>query len=123
MTCLDFEEVINKVEDDTFLFVDPPYYNADQEKFYNCVFRRENHQKLLQTLRRNSDRLRILLTYDDCEDIRDMYSWAEDIIDKEWNYCINRTDDQKNHAVRKGARYKGKEVFILNFESRNGLLL
>jgi DNA adenine methylase len=37
--------------------------------------------------------------------------------DKEWNYCIQRTDDQKNGTSRKGERYKGKELFILNYES------
>jgi len=41
--------------------------------------------------------------------------------DKEWNYTINRTDDQKNGQKKennfRGERYKGKEVFILNYDS------
>jgi DNA adenine methylase len=53
--------------------------------------------------------------------VRELYHWAEEIHDKEWNYCINRTDDQKNHVQRKGERYKGKEIFILNYESKSPL--
>ncbi len=41
----------------------------------------------------------------------------KEIHDKEWNYCIQRTDDQKNKIQRKGTRYKGKEIFILNYDS------
>ena len=45
-----------------------------------------------------------------------MYDWTYAIYDKEWNYMINRTDDQKNGTKRKGTRYKGKELFILNYD-------
>jgi DNA adenine methylase len=37
--------------------------------------------------------------------------------DQEWSYCIQRTDDQKNGTERKGERYKGKELFLLNYDS------
>ena len=47
--------------------------------------------------------------------VRDLYDWMPEIHDKEWNYCIQRTDDQKNGTIRKGERYKGKEIFILNY--------
>ena len=36
---------------------------------------------------------------------------------KQWNYTINRTDDQKNGTNKKGARYKGHELFIVNYNS------
>lgn len=39
--------------------------------------------------------------------------------DREWNYVINRTDDQKNGKKLedgyKRERYKGKELFIANY--------
>ena len=116
ITSLDFEDVIDQVEDGAFLFVDPPYYNADQDKFYTYSFNLEDHLRLCAALERNKNRLNFLLTYDNCFEIRDLYSWSQSIIEEEWNYTINRTDDQKNGTKEKGTRYKGKEIFIMNYE-------
>ena len=115
LTSLDFEEVINNAPDDALLFIDPPYYNADQDKFYQCFFSRQDHHRLLECIRRNSNRLNIFITYDNVPDIRSMYEWAQGLYDKEWNYCIQRTDDQKGGTTEKGKRYKGKELFIINY--------
>lgn len=117
LTCDDFESVINQAPDGSFLFIDPPYFNADQDKFYNCIFSKQDHYRLENVLRKNADRLYFLITYDNTEEVRGMYCWANEIHDKEWNYCIQRTDDQKNGTKRKGKRYKGKEIFILNYNS------
>ena len=118
---LDFEEVIDHLPDGCFVFADPPYYNADQQKFYNCTFTLDDHIRLQECLRRNSDRLSFLLTYDDHKDVRDMYSWALGVNERQWNYTINRTDDQKNGAKLKdgyrGGRYKGRELFIRNYHA------
>jgi len=113
--CKDFEEIIDSSNEGSFLFIDPPYFNRDQDKFYNHTFQMEDHVRLKDVLRRNNNRISFLLTYDNIEEIKEMYDWATEIHDKEWNYCINRTDDQKNHVKRKGNRYKGKEIFILNY--------
>ena len=119
LSSLDFEEVIDHLPDGCFVFADPPYYNADQQKFYNCTFSLEDHKRLESCLRRNSDRLLFLLTYDDHYDIRDMYSWASFVNRNQWNYTINRTDDQKNGIKKKDGfkrnRYKGREIFIGNY--------
>lgn len=120
LTAFDFEKVVDTAPDGAFLFVDPPYFNADQDKFYNCVFTTKDHYRLERCLRRNSDRLMLFITYDNSKEVRYLYSWMEEIHDKEWNYCIQRTDDQRNKTNKKGSRYKGKEVFILNFNSNNG---
>jgi len=116
LSCLDFETIINNAPDNSFLFVDPPYYKADQDKFYSCIFSNEDHDRLLHTLYSNRNRLAFLLTYDNTEHIRQMYYWSNEMLDREWNYCISRTDDQKHGSQRVGNRYKGKEVFILNYE-------
>ncbi|MCY7321032.1 MAG: DNA adenine methylase, partial [Phormidesmis sp. CAN_BIN36] len=34
--CSDFEELIDRLPTGYFLFIDPPYFNADQDKFYSC---------------------------------------------------------------------------------------
>jgi DNA adenine methylase len=117
LTSLDFEQVIETAEDGAFLFVDPPYFNADQDKFYTHSFARDDHHRLCHVLRKNSKRLKFLLTYDNSPEVRELYEWAVAILEKEWNYTINRTDDQKNGTNRKGNRYKGKELFILNYDS------
>ena len=120
LTQLDFEEVINNAPDNSFLFIDPPYYNADQDKFYQCFFQLEDHIRLSKVLFKNKDRLKFMLTYDNSQEVWDLYDWAEEIHEKEWNYAISRTDDQKKLKTRpantKGKREKGKEIFILNYK-------
>lgn len=117
----DFETIINDASDGSFLFVDPPYFNADQDKFYTHSFKLDDHLRLAKCLQRNKERLRFLITYDNCQEVRDLYSWAFGIYDKEWNYTISRTDDQKKNGnkAHKGVRSKGKEVFIVNYESQS----
>ena len=116
ITNLDFEEVIDNAPDDALLFLDPPYFNADQDKFYQHFFSKEDHFRLAECLRRNRERLKLFITYDNTPEIRELYNWMLEMHDKEWNYCIQRTDDQKNRTSKKGERYKGKELFILNYE-------
>lgn len=119
LTSLDFELVINSLDDGTYIFVDPPYYNADQQKFYNCTFTLEDHERLAICLQRNKHRLLFLLTYDNHPDIWNMYHWVESVNNKEWNYTINRTDDQQNGVKLengfRGTRKKGQELFIRNY--------
>ena len=123
LTSYDFEKVINTLPDGAFVFVDPPYFNADQDKFYACSFTKEDHFRVERTLYKNRERLLIFLTYDNSEVVKKLYNWATEIHNKEWNYCINRTDDQINGTSRKGNRYKGKEIFILNYtQNGDGLL-
>ncbi|MFB2898045.1 DNA adenine methylase [Aerosakkonemataceae cyanobacterium BLCC-F50] len=121
ITCLDFAEVIKTVPDDAFLFIDPPYFNADQDKFYTHSFSRTDHYRLCEVLKENKDRIKFLITYDNSPEVRELYGWATEMHDREWNYTINRTDDQKKGQKKaqnfKGERYKGKEVFILNYDS------
>lgn len=121
LTSNDFEQVIDNLPDGTFCFIDPPYFNADQDKFYTCSFSHEEHIRLRDTLKRNSHRMKFLLTYDNTEELIQLYSdWVTAILDKEWNYTIARTDDQKNGIKlkdgHKGKRSIGKEVFILNYQ-------
>ncbi|MEM2991554.1 MAG: DNA adenine methylase [Halobacteria archaeon] len=117
LTAWDFEPVIDQAPDGAFLFVDPPYFNADQDKFYNPTFTREDHLRLCRVLKKHSKRLKFLLTYDNTPEVKKLYYWAKEIHEQEWYYTINRTDDQKNGSKRKGKRYKGQEIFILNYDS------
>ena len=116
----DFELIVDGLPDGAFAFVDLPYYDADQRKFYNCSFESTDHERLAECLKRNAERLRFLLTYDDHPDIRQMYAWTATVNQREWNYTIARTDDQKNCTKSKdgfrGVREKGRELFIRNYD-------
>jgi DNA adenine methylase len=115
ITNLDFEEIIDNAPEGALLFLDPPYFNAAQDKFYQHSFVKKDHLRLAKCLQRNNDRLKLFITYDNTPEIREMYDWMDEMHDKEWNYCIQRTDDQKSGSDKKGERYKGKELFILNY--------
>ena len=117
ITSFDFDEVIEKAPDGAFLFIDPPYFNADQDKFYVHSFNKDDHFRLNKLLENHNKRIKFLITYDNSPEIRDLYKWASRIYEKEWNYTINRTDDQKNGSKTKGSRYKGKEIFVVNYDS------
>jgi DNA adenine methylase len=117
LTSMDFEEVIDNAPDRALLFIDPPYYSADQEKFYRHHFNLNDHIRLVECLLRNRDRLKLFVTYDNVDPVRVLYSWMDEMHDMEWNYCIQRTDDQKNGTDRKGERPKGKELFLLNYST------
>jgi DNA adenine methylase len=115
ITSSDFETVIDNVPDNAFLFVDPPYFNADQDKFYTHSFSHIDHHRLEAALARNQHRIQFLLTYDDAPQIRILYRWATAVQEEQWNYTINRTDDQKTRTDTKGTRYRGQEIFIMNY--------
>ena len=120
ITNKDFQKVIEDAPDGSFTFLDPPYFNRDQDKFYTFSFSKEDHRRLAETLKKHSNRIKFLLTYDDEPEVRELYGWAKHILSKEWNYTIYRTDDQSkngdNQASKSnGKRYKGQEIFILNY--------
>ncbi len=116
LTCLDFARVIEQAPDGAFLFVDPPYFNADQDKFYTYSFTPADHLRLAEMLHAHSHRLSFLLTYDNIPEVRVLYTWAGRLLDKEWNYTISRTDDQTKKTMDRGKRSMGREVFILNYD-------
>ena len=128
ITSLDFAEVIEATPNNGFLFIDPPYFNADQDKFYSHSFDHDDHDRLSEILKEHKKRIKFFITYDECDEIIELYEWAKHIEPAEWNYTISRTDDQRKSAkaktpLGKGVRKKGKELFILNYEpSRQELL-
>ena len=127
ITNLDFEDVLRDIEPDrrTFLFIDPPYYNADQDKFYAHSFKLDDHHRLESILFEKCNDVKYLITYDNSKEVRDLYHWAEAIHEKEWQYTIARTDDQKKTMQEKSAnvermpdknpRSNGREIFITNY--------
>lgn len=109
VTALDFEEVINSPSKgkSTLLFLDPPYYKAKQENHYVHSFKMNDHLRLAKVLKETKHNF--FLTYDDCQEIRELYSWAN-------IYEINffyRLDNSKDNLDK---RKKGNELVITNYK-------
>jgi DNA adenine methylase len=124
LTCLDFRDVIKSADPDTFLFIDPPYYASDQDKFYTCAFGRQDHEDLCRLLIEREHEVKFLLTYDNRWDVHKLYDGWFHVRPVEWGYTIQRTDDQRNDRKltdgHVGRRKKGKELFITNCELGHG---
>lgn len=78
----------------TFAYLDPPYY-VKGEELYAHSFTVKDHEILSDRLK-NANHL-WLLSYDDCPEVRELYSWAQ-IDDINVNYTI-RTARTKNELL------------------------
>ena len=105
LTSLDFEEVLAAPAQGkrVLMYLDPPYFLADQKRAYTKPFKMEDHLRLERMLRELGHAF--LLSYDDCPQIRELYSWAH-IYERSWFY---------NTANSSGPRKVGKELFITNY--------
>lgn len=106
LTSLDYEQVIFAPAqgEKVLLFVDPPYYMADQKRAYIESFKEEDHIRLVRNLK--NVKFNFILTYDDCEEVRNLYKWAN-IHPVEFMYHTANS----NVTTRK----MGKELIITNF--------
>jgi len=110
ITSFDFEEVINAKQKGkkTLMYLDPPYYHADQKRAYTKPFEEKDHKRLSNILKNTA--FHFCLSYDDCAEVRELYSWAY-IYEKQWLY---------NTANKKGeSRDLGNELVITNYEVRS----
>ncbi len=107
-TTCDFADVINAPAEngrDVLLYLDPPYYHADQKRAYTKPFEMEDHLRLANLLK--STPYAFCLSYDNVEEVKELYSWAY-IYELEWLY---------NTANIKGeSRKTGKELIITNYK-------
>lgn len=107
LTCKDFEEVIMSKQkgENVLMYLDPPYHNADQKRAYTKPFSTKDHERLANLLKKTE--FLFCLSYDDCIEIRELYSWAN-IYEETWLY---------NTANCKGKNRKnGKELVITNYK-------
>lgn len=105
ITELDFQTVIEKPGRDVFIFLDPPYYTATKLYGKNGDLHNFGHERLASVLRASSHRF--LITYDDCPEIRELYSWANT---KAWSlqYGMNNCNSENTSKI-------GSELFITNY--------
>lgn len=102
---LDFEAVICQPGNDVFVFLDPPYYTATKLYGHGGSLHEFDHERLARVLRNTSHRF--LITYDDCEHVRQLYAWAN-IRSWQLQYGMNNCNLQRKSKI-------GEEVFISNY--------
>lgn len=101
ITFLDYSEVIEAPGKEVFMIIDPPYYHKGK-LLYQKNLEPLQHQELAASLKVTKHKF--LLTYDDCQEVREMYQGWSNIIEEGWIYSTSN-----------GERKQGKELFITNF--------
>ena len=73
---LDFAELIERysMREGDFVYLDPPYVIADKKDYYRNRFDSNMHEKLKETVDKiDRNNAKFMLSYDDNDDIREMY--------------------------------------------------
>jgi DNA adenine methylase len=112
ITNLDFIDVIEAESSvkNVLLYLDPPYFKPSKTKHYVNGFNMKDHKRLRDSLK--NTRYTFLLSYEDCDEIRDMYSWAH-IYQLAWTYRVG--DSNFSDSVRK----TGNEIVVTNADFRD----
>ncbi|MBE9203314.1 DNA adenine methylase [Synechocystis salina LEGE 06099] len=107
ITNLDYQQLIDTPGEGVFIFLDPPYLSATKSKLYGKkgdLHTSFDHQRFAETMK--SCPHKWLITYDDSEEIRKLFSFAQ-IIEWDLQYGMN------NYKQEKAS--KGKELMIKNY--------
>lgn len=99
----DFEELITQYDRiDSFFYCDPPYYQT--ERIYDADFGKEDHNRLFNVL--SNIKGKFLLSYNDCEYIRELYK----------NYVMVPVTRLNNIGQRYNPGSNFKELLIANYD-------
>lgn len=93
---------LGEIKNTAFFNIDPPYV-IKGNKLYTNYFKESDHRNLEQVIREHLREIPWIITYDDCELIRDIYK----------QYSITGYDIQHNAGISA----RGKEVVITNLPS------
>lgn len=97
----DFEKILKTYDrSGTLFYLDPPYYEA--EKYYPDRFNPDDHIRLQSTLRIIKGKF--LLSYNDCPEIRDLYT----------GYTLIEVE-RMNNLTAKSTNTRYKELIIKNY--------
>ncbi len=109
ITNYDYQEVTQKPGKNVFIFLDPPYFSATKSALYGKngnLHKTFDHERFASVLKKTTHKW--LITYDDSEYIRNLFSFAN-IISWDLTYGmrnVNKTSDKR-----------GRELFISNYIS------
>jgi DNA adenine methylase len=108
ITHLDYGEVVKAEGENVFVFLDPPYFSATKSALYGKngkLHKGFDHERFAQVMKNCNHKW--LITYDNCDYIKDLFSFANII---EWNLMYGMRNQTEN------SDQLGKEIFITNFE-------
>jgi len=111
ITNYDYEELLKKEGENVFIFLDPPYYSAIKSALYGKngnLHKSFDHKRFAENMK--NCRHKWLITYDDSEYIRDLFSFANIT---SWNLTYGMRN------VTENSDQKGKELFISNYILQN----
>lgn len=103
----DYEDVVFSPGENVFMFLDPPYYSATKSALYGKngnLHKKFDHQRFADIMK--SVNHKWLMTYDDSDFIRKIFSFANI---KSWDLTYGMRN------VNKSANQIGKELFISNY--------
>lgn len=109
ITNFDYEKVLKKDGKNVFIYLDPPYATENQTLYgkngdlHKCF----DHEKFAEALKKCKHKW--LITYNDCEYIRNLYDFAT-IIPFEASYGMKNVRKDKENIIQ-----KGNEIIIKNF--------
>jgi DNA adenine methylase len=107
ITNLDYEELVKREGENVFIFLDPPYYSATKSALYGKngnMHKSFDHKRFAENMKNCNHKW--LITYDDSDYIRDLFSFAN-VMPWELMYGMRN--------VVEGSDQKGKEIFISNY--------
>ena len=110
ITNYDYEELLKKEGENVFIFLDPPYYSATKSALYGKngnLHKSFDHIRFAENMKNCKHKW--LITYDDSEYIRNLFSFANVI---PWNLTYGMRNITEN------SNQTGKELFISNYISR-----
>ncbi len=97
----DFARILKTYDKkDALFYLDPPYYKT--ERYYQCKFMKEDHVRLREEL--GTINGKFLLSYNDCEYIRELYS-GYDIVEVERMNNMSQGEEKPRY----------KELLIKNY--------
>lgn len=109
ITNTDFRDVVSAEGKNVFIFLDPPYKTAQKLYGKNGELHAFPHKDLAKLLKQTKHKF--LITYDDCEEIRSLYKWANMTPTvKEWSLRYGM-----NNCSTEGKCKVGAELFISNY--------
>jgi DNA adenine methylase len=103
---MNFERLIKSYDKEEVLFYcDPPYFGTEDYYDNIGVFGKNEHELLYKTLK--DIKGKFLLSYNDCEYIRELYKDFNIINSKEIDYTLGRNVHGKSKKV--------SEIYITNY--------
>ncbi|MDR0620235.1 MAG: DNA adenine methylase [Bacteroidales bacterium] len=107
ITNYDYEELVKKDGNNVFIFLDPPYYSATKSALYGKnghLHKSFDHKRFAEIMKNCPHKW--LITYDDSEYVRKLFSFANI---QNWNLTYGMRNITEN------SNQNGKELFISNY--------